>query len=89
MAPQGLKYFVDNGLIHLRASLDAMVAIDQHFRFHDGYHTTGLADGGIACQDLCICLNGGATGVGIGDVVNVPPLGKPRTELFVVFKPLG
>ena len=51
---QRVEYRVEHRLAHLMATLDAVIAVDQHFRLDDGHDPFLLADRGVARQHFGI-----------------------------------
>lgn len=76
LVAQGLVLGGKHALGDLRGALDAVSAIHEHLRLHDGHQAVLLADGGVASQSLHRLLDGILCGrTGVRDLDGAPPEG--------------
>lgn len=66
---------------------DVMSPISQNLRLNNGHKAILLANDGIACQALCILLDGKLRGLSWANFEDCTPLGEACTSLVVLLAP--
>jgi hypothetical protein len=86
---QGVEDGVEHRAGDLRAALEAVRALHQHFRFDDRHELLLLTKGGVARERMSIGRHAGVSRQPSADADDRPPFREPRAKLPIFDEPIA